>query len=121
MSSRYTSAVPDFLAEKMDDGLRAERDRLVREVVYLRTGQMIGGGGDELDLATRIAQSQADQVRAARADLASTMELVHQLRDELHAAEAREALLQSRLRRIEHSAPWRVRAAAKSILRRVRT
>jgi chromosome segregation ATPase len=60
-------------------GLRAERDRLLREVLYLRSGQMVGGRGDDLDVAARIAAQREDELRTLRADLAATASLLRNL------------------------------------------
>jgi hypothetical protein len=88
---------PQALAEMMDSGIRAERDRLLREVTYLKTGQMIGGGGDDLDLAAAIVKSQQAQAEATRADLAAMVEVISALRDELATVKAHEAELEKQL------------------------
>jgi hypothetical protein len=82
--------------------LLADRDRLVRELVFLRTGDILDGTTERDELMRRVVAERQELVRL-RADLEQTLDLVQRLKAELREARAR-------VTDIESSTSWRITA-----------
>lgn len=82
--------------------LLAERDRLVRELVFLRTGDVIGGSTERDELMHAVTTDRQEILRL-RADLEQTLGVVHRLKAELDEARAR-------IDDLESSTSWRITA-----------